>query len=106
MSNKSRYKKRPVNTSENIRAALTMFLWAYCEVHDPDFEDMKNMSEEIQRVQEGVMTGRLKLDDIRQALEEHLEELEDAYLAEERYRTLGETIPLDELMNDESAVAR
>ena len=51
-------------------------------------------------------TGRTKSFYIRQALEEHLEELEDAFLAEERYKTLGETIPLDELLNDESAVAR
>ena len=50
-------------------------------------------------------TGRTKSFYIRQALEEHLEEMEDVYLAEERYRTLGETISLDELMN-ESAVAR
>ena len=50
-------------------------------------------------------TGRTKSFYIRQALEEHLGEMEDVYLAEERYRTLGETISLDELMN-ESAVAR
>ena len=50
-------------------------------------------------------TGRTKSFYIRQALEEHLEEMEDVYLAEERYRTLGETISLDELLN-ESAVAR
>ena len=49
-------------------------------------------------------TGRTKSFYIRQALEEHLEEMEDVYLAEERYRTLGEIISLDELMN-ESAVA-
>ena len=51
-------------------------------------------------------TGRTKSFYIRQALEEHLEELEDAYIAEERFKTLGDTIPLDELVNDESAVAR
>ena len=46
-----------------------------------------------------------RIDYIRQALEEHLEEMEDAYLAEKRYRTLGKTISLDELLN-ESEVAR
>ena len=51
-------------------------------------------------------TGRTKSFYIRQALEEHLEELEDAYIAEERFKTLGDTIPLDELVNDESSVAR
>ena len=50
-------------------------------------------------------TGRTKSFYIRQALEEHLEEMEDACLAEERYRTLGKTISLDELLN-ESEVAR
>ena len=50
-------------------------------------------------------TGRTKSFYIRQALEEHLEEMEDAYLAEERYRTLGKTVSLDELLN-ESEVAR
>ena len=51
-------------------------------------------------------TGRTKSFYIRQALEEHLEELEDVYLAEERYKTLEKTIPLDELIKNESAVAR
>ena len=51
-------------------------------------------------------TGRTKSFYIRQALEEHLEELEDAYIAEERFKTLGDTIPLNELVNDESEVAR
>ena len=50
-------------------------------------------------------TGRTKSFYIRQALEEHLEEMEDAYLAEKRYRTLGKTVSLDELLN-ESEVAR
>ena len=50
-------------------------------------------------------TGRTKSFYIRQALEEHLEEMEDAYLAEKRYRTLGKTIPLDELLNEQD-VAR
>ena len=44
-------------------------------------------------------TGKTRSAIIRQALEEHLEEMEDVYLAEERYRTLGETISLDELMS-------
>ena len=46
-------------------------------------------------------TGRTKSFYIRQALEEHLEEMEDAYLAEKRYRTLGKTISLDELLNEQ-----
>ena len=50
-------------------------------------------------------TGRTKSFYIRQALEEHLEEMEDIYLAEERYRTLGKTVSLDEMLN-ESEVAR
>ena len=45
-------------------------------------------------------TGRSKSFYIRQALEEHLEEMEDIYLAEERFRTLAKTVPLDELMNE------
>ena len=50
-------------------------------------------------------TGRTKSFYIRQALEEHLEEMEDAYLAEKRYRTLGKTVSLDELLNEQD-VAR
>ena len=50
-------------------------------------------------------TGRTKSFYIRRALEEHLEEMEDAYLAERRYRTLGKTISLDELLNEQD-VAR
>ena len=44
-------------------------------------------------------TGMTRSAIIRQALEVHLEEMEDVYLAEERYRTLGETISLDELIS-------
>lgn len=68
MSSKSKHRRRLANVTETIRAALTMFLWAYCSVHDPDTADMENMSKEIQSVQEGVMTGRLKLSEIEQAL--------------------------------------
>lgn len=70
MSSKSRYKKRTVNMTQSIRAALDMFLWAYCSVYDPDTADMAALSKEIQNVQESVMTGRLKLADIEQALED------------------------------------
>lgn len=45
-----------------------------------------------------VKTGRTKSFFIRQALEEHLEEVEDAYLAEKRYHTLKKTIPLDDMI--------
>ena len=45
-------------------------------------------------------TGRTKSFYIRQALEEHLEDMEDVYLAEERFKTLDKTISLDELMNE------
>ena len=45
-------------------------------------------------------TGRTKSFYIRQALEEHLEEMEDVYLAEERFRTLDKTVSLDELMSE------
>ena len=70
MSTKSKKKQRPVSFNRAVRAALTMFLWAYCEIYDPDVADMENMSKEIQKVQEGVMTGRLRLSDIAQALKE------------------------------------
>ncbi len=43
-------------------------------------------------------TGRTKSFYVREALEEHLEDLEDAYLAEERFRTMKDTIPLDDLL--------
>ncbi len=45
-------------------------------------------------------TGRTKSFYIRQALEEHLEDMEDVYLAEERFKTLEKTVSLDELMNE------
>ena len=45
-------------------------------------------------------TGRTKSFYIRQALEKHLEEMEDVYLAEERFRTLDKTVSLDELMSE------
>ena len=45
-------------------------------------------------------TGRTKSFYIRQALEEHLEEMEDVYLAENRFKTLEKTVTLDELMSE------
>ena len=68
MSNKSKKKHRPANVSEVSKAALTMFLWAYCDVYDPSVEDMRKMSEAIQSVQESLYAGRLRMSDIRDAL--------------------------------------
>ena len=47
-------------------------------------------------------TGRTKSFHIRQALDEHLEEMEDAYLAEERYRTLKKTTSLNDFFSSGS----
>ena len=70
MSSKSKGRRPQVNMTKAAEAALTMFLWAYCEVYDPDQADMENMSREIQKVQEGVNSGRLKVREIKQALED------------------------------------
>lgn len=70
MSSKSRGKRRPLNTTEVLRSALTMYLWAYCQVHDPSVEEMERMSREIQSVQSGILEGRLRIKDIKEALEE------------------------------------
>ena len=70
MSSKSKQRRRPLNTSEIMRSALTMYLWAYCQVHEPSVEEMERMSQEIQSVQSSVLEGRLKLSEIRQALED------------------------------------
>ena len=68
MSSKSKNKQRKVNMTQAVKAALDMFLWAYCNVYDPDDEDMHNMAHEIQAVFDGVSSGRLKLAEIREAL--------------------------------------
>ena len=71
MSGKSkRRRSQQVTYNRAAKAALTMFLWAYCSVHDPDPADMANISREIQNVQDGLMSGRLRLKDIEQALKE------------------------------------
>ena len=70
MSSKSKDKRRPINQTQAIKAALDMFLWAYCNVYDPDVADMENMAHEIQSVMEGVHTGRVSLREIREALYE------------------------------------
>jgi len=44
-------------------------------------------------------TGKTKSSLIREALEQRLEEMEDVFLAENRFRTLAETIPLNKLIN-------
>ena len=70
MSSKSKKRSPQMSLNKAIRSALTMFLWAYCNVHDPDTEDMEYMSLEIQSVVEGVRSGRLKLWEIEEALAE------------------------------------
>lgn len=71
MSGKSKRKpQRPVNMRQATRAALTMFLWAYSEVHKPTIDDMVAISNEILKVQEGVSSGRLKISEIEEALED------------------------------------
>jgi hypothetical protein len=73
MSSKSKTpKKRPVSYTRLAKRTLSMFLWAYCEVHDPTPEQMEAMSRAISSVQEGVASGRLRVADIESALwEEH-----------------------------------
>jgi hypothetical protein len=70
MSSKSKRRQPQITMRMATRGALTMFLWAYCQVHDPDTEQMEAMSREIQSVQDGLETGRLRLRDIEQALED------------------------------------
>ena len=43
-------------------------------------------------------TGRTKSFYAREAILEKLEDMEDYYLAEERLKTLGETVPLADVM--------
>ena len=73
MSSKSKTRRKtPVSFTKAVKAALSMFLWAYCEVHNPSTDEMESMSRAINSVQEGVATGRLNLGDIESALwEEH-----------------------------------
>ena len=70
MSSKSKKRNPQVSMNKALRSALTMFLWAYCNVHDPDFADMENMSKEISSVMDGVRSGRLKVSEIEDALAE------------------------------------
>ena len=70
MSSKSKKRSPQVSMNKAIRSALTMFLWAYCNVHDPDTADMENMSHEISSVMDGVRAGRVKLWEIEEALKE------------------------------------
>ena len=70
MSSKSKKRSPQVSMNKAIRSALTMFLWAYCNVHDPDVADMENMSREISSVMDGVRAGRVKLWEIEEALKE------------------------------------
>ena len=44
MSSKSKRRQPQVTMRMATRGALTMFLWAYCQVHDPDTEQMEAMS--------------------------------------------------------------
>lgn len=70
MSSKSKKRSPQVSLNKAIRSALTMFLWAYCNVHDPDTADMENMSKEILSVMDGVRSGRLKVWAIEQTMAE------------------------------------
>ena len=70
MSSRSKRRAPQVSFNKAVKAALTMFLWAYCSIYDPDSADMENMSREIQSVQEGLSSGRLRLKDLEQALKD------------------------------------
>ena len=70
MSSKSKKRSPQVSMNKALRSALTMFLWAYCNVHDPDYADMENMSKEISSVMDGVRSGRLKVSEIEEAMKE------------------------------------
>lgn len=70
MSSRSKRRAPQVSFNKAVKAALTMFLWAYCSIYDPDSADMENMSREIQSVQEGLASGRLRLKDLEQALKD------------------------------------
>ena len=49
------------------------------------------------------LTGRTKTFYVR---DDHLEDLEDIYIAEKRLKTPGATIPLESLIEEENNVAR
>ncbi len=51
------------------------------------------------------VTGRTKTFYVREAILQHLEELEELFTAEERLKTLGKTVTLEELIEDEAYVA-
>ena len=52
------------------------------------------------------LTGRTKTFYVREAILDHLEDLEDIYIAEKRLKTHGATIPLESLIEEENNVAR
>jgi len=52
------------------------------------------------------LTGRTKTFYVREAILDHLEDLEDAYIAEERLKTSGKTVSLESLIEEEANVAR
>ena len=52
------------------------------------------------------LTGRTKTFYVREAILDHLEDLEDIYIAEKRLKTPGATISLESLIQEETNVAR
>ncbi len=52
------------------------------------------------------LTGRTKTFYVREAILDHLEDLEDIYIAEKRLKTSGATVSLESLIEEESNVAR
>ncbi|MGN0879395.1 MAG: TraY domain-containing protein [Oligosphaeraceae bacterium] len=48
------------------------------------------------------LTGRTKSFYVREAILDHLEDLEDVYLAEERLKTPGATVSLEKLIEEET----
>ena len=52
------------------------------------------------------LTGRTKTFYVREAILDHLEDLEDIYIAEKRLKTPGTTISLESLIEEETNVAR
>ena len=52
------------------------------------------------------LTGRTKTFYVREAILDHLEDLEDAYIAEKRLKISGKTVSLESLIEEEANVAR
>lgn len=73
MSSKSKKRKPVPSMSKCVTIAMVVFIWAWVSIFNPSKEDMEKMRAEIENIRESVITKRLNIWEVRQALKDEFD---------------------------------